>query len=683
MIKMKFLNQSINCTIILLIIIILFLPVNFILSSTLYSNDKKYLVDYQSSKNDILNNENYLKHFKLATEYFDNFSYQRALSHYDKAYTLISVNEIKEQLNKKLFITDKLLTLKKRIQKVYQLQCNITNHKKLHSQITIFFSRHFNQFEDKQKKHKNYLFALTWYYFAKCRSESYMINDAKENLYFALKNAKYAKANKLEDLIVKDLQSLNIEEQLSTEKSTTKKHNKSKTKIHTLKNVKEITQNHTKFKESNADTNKKIKPDQKSIFKQAVNLLHNFHYKDAVEQFEKLNQNDYGNLSKELLLLEEKDSQNIRKEINRLQQKYSKIFDNKQASSHRRHLRFVVKLRNAQKFYKNGNIKRAKFFIEAADFLAETSNEKEQVQHIAGKMNLNDSEKQENEDTKYIKSYSQAENLFNNYSYQNALEQYETAYTFTSNQFAKYIIYKKILLTQDFLNLINDMRMKYQNLCNDTIRHSFEKIITKFIYSRSKELNYDTIIKHSNNLFALNWYYFAQCRYLIKKFDEAIENYNNAFKFSKYANSKNLIAKIIKEKGSTELSKLAAEKKDNINKKQLPNISKNNINHPADIKKILLKCENINTKEIKKTKKRLTLIYQDYTKIKNKSKLINNTDFLSHLHTISLSFDKDNGRADMILLYQTVCTMKKYCNTRVCKKYIDLIEKRILNDYIY
>jgi hypothetical protein len=384
---MKFLKQLLMCTTILLLYNITFQPVNLAFASKLYSKNKSYLVNNLHSQNDTLHNEGTIlyQELQVANKHFEKFSYQSALSKYSKAYELTNSQFLKKKIYKKIQLTQNFLNLMNEISMSYQSTCNSNIRKSIQEKINRFIATKSKELNYESMKHSAYLYSFNWYHLAKCRNFQNRTKDAIENYKFALEFSKRANAQKHIDLIVKELQSLRTD-QIPTKKLTFQKHEDS------IKLPKKIDKdNNNKYysqKQSVVDTgtlpNKKNEPEieHKSLFKEAVDLLHNFHYKDAVGQFEKLDQKDYENLSRELLQLEEKESKNIQNAIKGLQQKYRKIFDNNQARSHRRHLRFVFQLRNAQKFYKQGNIKKAKFFMEAADFLAETSYEKEQLNDI-------------------------------------------------------------------------------------------------------------------------------------------------------------------------------------------------------------------------------------------------------------------------------------------------------------
>ena len=117
---------------------------------------------------------------------------------------------------------------------------------------------------------------------------------------------------------------------------------------------------------------------------EAYELLNKYNYKEAWKKFKSVD-DDYENLTKTLLQIKNQGDIDISYEIKVLQNKYGHIFDKSQAKSHKRHLRFIQKLNKAKQFYQSGNTKKATSLLETAEFLSETSGEKEQVQQLLEK----------------------------------------------------------------------------------------------------------------------------------------------------------------------------------------------------------------------------------------------------------------------------------------------------------
>jgi hypothetical protein len=253
----------------------------------------------------------------------------------------------------------------------------------------------------------------------------------------------------------------------------------------------------------------------------------------------------------------------------------------------------------------------------------------------------------------------QADNFLKIYSFEKASKKYNSAYKLTGNQYYKGEVNKKIQLTQAFLDLMNNIKVLYNSTCNDEQRISLQKKIDRFADSKSKEKSGYDILKHTHYLYAFNWYNFAECRKNQNRINDAIQNYKYALNFASKAQ--------------------AIELKDRIQKeKELVENHKNNP-LPLDILLILEKCKKVNRKSIEYMKNDLSYIYQDFAKIRNKIKLISNTDFLLYLFTLSLSFTK---QSDKIAFYQEVnLNMKDFCNTSKCREYLDRIEKFHLSNY--
>jgi len=313
------------------------LPLHPKISKEIYSKDSSS-TQFQAN----IDEENSL--YTKTLHFLKNYEYPLAISHLKKMLLEMKQNKQRQgRLNKNSLIisikqTETILSVYEKIIKTYHLEPDCYETNRL---MDDYIKRKLSFSENMQKTnkyyksiftqemieyHQKYLHHINWVNFGDCRLKEKRYQDAIENYEISLKFILHAK---LKDYV-----------------------------------------------------NEKIERASKLdiMNKKAVELLHSFNYEHAIEKFKQSGQKEYENLAKELWHLENKENIHVLNDVNQLLYKYGHIFDGSEASLHRRHLRFVKKLRFARRYYEIGDIGKAKSYLDDAEFFSETPAEKKQVQ---------------------------------------------------------------------------------------------------------------------------------------------------------------------------------------------------------------------------------------------------------------------------------------------------------------